>query len=203
MFSRKAKEKKVPEVNVLPTPVLIPPAPEDLPASQQVPPGAPSPRKPKEKKAPKVDVLPTPVQAAQAPGSRAAPLAAGAATAAAAVPLQPAAPVVAVSPAGPAAGQAGQAGLLREAPGTSVAQAAQLESISPYAMRTSFEPERSTRYAAGGSHEAGPVAFEEVWQSPPIGKHCNRSEKESNSSITSAPHRSAAYACVLQFYLYH
>ena len=177
MFSRKAKEKKVPEVNVLPTPVLIPPAPEDLPASQQVPPGAPSPRKPKEKKAPKVDVLPTPVQAAQAPqglsGSRPVPLAAGAAQAAAAVPLQPAAPVVAVSPAGPAGGQPGQATQLREAPRTSALQPAQLQSISPCALRTSFEaqPERSTRYAAGGSHEAGPVAFEEVWQSPPINKH--------------------------------
>ncbi len=177
MFSRKAKEKKVPEVNVLPTPVLIPPAPEDLPASQQVPPGAPTPRKPKEKKAPKVDVLPTPVQAAQAPqglsGSRPVPLAAGAAQAAPAVPLQPAAPVVAVSPAGPAGGQPGQATQLREAPRTSALQPAQLQSISPCALRTSFEaqPERSTRYAAGGSHEAGPVAFEEVWQSPPINKH--------------------------------
>ena len=171
MFSRKAKEKKVPEVNVLPTPVLIPPAPGDLPASQQVPPGAPSPRKPKEKKAPKVDVLPTPVQAAQALGSRAAPLAAGAATAPAAVPLQPAAPVVAVSPAGPAAGQPGQAGLLREAPRTSVPHPAQLERVSPYAARPSFEaqPERSTRYAAGGTYEAGPVTFVEVWQSPPMG----------------------------------
>ena len=171
MFSRKAKEKKVPEVNVLPTPVLIPPAPEDLPASQQAPTGAPSPRKPKEKKAPKVDVLPTPVQAAQAPGGRAAPLAAGPAQAAAAVPLQPGAPVVAVSPARPAAGQPGQATQLREAPETSVAHPQQLGRISPYATRTSFEaqPERSTRYAAGGSHEAGPVAFEEVWQSAPMG----------------------------------
>ena len=176
MFSRKAKEKKVPEVNVLPTPVLIPPAPEDLPASQQVPTGAPSPRKPKEKKAPKVDVLPTPVQAPQVPqglsGSRPAPLAAGPAHAAAAVPLQPAAPVVAVSLAGPAAGQPGQATQLREAPRTSAPQPAQLGRISPNAMQPSSEaqPERSTRYAAGGTHEAGPVAFEEVWQSPPIGK---------------------------------
>ena len=29
MFSRKPKEKKVPEVNVLPTPVLVPPVPEE------------------------------------------------------------------------------------------------------------------------------------------------------------------------------
>ena len=175
MFSRKAKEKKVPEVNVLPTPVLIPPAPEALPASQQVSPGAPSPRKPKEKKAPKVNVLPTPVQAAQVPqglsGSRPVPLAAGAAHAAAAVPLQPAAPVVAVSPAGPAAGQPGQATQLREAPRTSVPPPGQLEVVSPYATRISFEaqPERSTHYAAGGTHEAEPVTFEEVWQSPPMG----------------------------------
>ena len=37
MFSRKPKEKKVPEVNVLPTPVLVPPAP-GAPSSPEVPP---------------------------------------------------------------------------------------------------------------------------------------------------------------------
>ena len=164
MFSRKPKEKKVPEVNVLPTPVLIPPAPGELAASQAAPAGAPSPRKPKESKAPKVDVLPTPAQAAQAPGSQTAPLAAGAAQASAAAPLQPAAPVVEVSPSGRAAGQPGQAAPLREAPGTSALHPAQLERISPHARGRSLEaqPERSTRYAAGGTHEAGPITFEEV-----------------------------------------
>lgn len=33
MFSRKPKEKKVPEVNVLPTPVLVPPVPEEGPSA--------------------------------------------------------------------------------------------------------------------------------------------------------------------------
>ena len=37
MFSRKPKEKKLPEVNVLPTPVLVPPAP-GAPSSPEVPP---------------------------------------------------------------------------------------------------------------------------------------------------------------------
>ena len=41
MFSRKPKERKVPEVNVLPTPVLVPPQEEAELGSPEVPPPPP------------------------------------------------------------------------------------------------------------------------------------------------------------------
>ena len=48
MFSRKPKERRVPEVNVLPTPVLVPPevplaAPEEASAAEVVAPVLPAP----------------------------------------------------------------------------------------------------------------------------------------------------------------